>query len=762
MVAACSCPGPMRLFVAVEMNPAVQRRGGLIERCARARRGWRRDVAITWVTAERLHVTVRSSARRCGSADAIRRPLAPPLASDGPFDLTLRALARFRQGEAAPCRLGGLDRWTRLAAGDRARGQRAAGACRVVAEERPYRRISRWRASARPAALGRRLAGAVADGARATTVDAITLFESRLSPKGPDASAAVGSPAPANQRPARDRQILEHRCRRSASATWGRSRSRSCCRGGVASICAGRQRKCRGVERAADERGGAAVLAMVLDAVKGTVAVLMAERLPRAAAPVAAGLASVIGHVYPVWLRFRGGKGVATAAGAFACWRRPALAAAAVFALLVVATRFISVGSMAAALTLPVGRSQRWTRRVWWRGGARVAAAIIVYSAPRQSGAAGRARTERQRGRRLISVRFVRSRRGGLGNDARRSTWRVGHDAWLWARDAALVADMQSRRANAVYLPTSAFRQVSRSPPISKRRCRQRRRRVRGALARDARAFLRRAAPYIRPGSRCRQRDEGARAGHVVSCRRSSSRSWGTGIRVAVLSGPSFAAEVARELPTAVSSRSTRDPDVVERVQAEFQAPTSGSTAPTTSLAWRSAARSRTSSPSPPASSKVWAWATTRARRADHARAGRDVAPGLRGRRQARNAGRADRPRRSGADLHRTLSRNRHVGIELAQGPRVAGRARRHEDGGRGRADDRGGAGAGRAYGVELPIAAQVAELLAGRKDAGRRWRIDGAAAAGGGWISGYPHGCNSSGQWFGGRWDWGCWGFGS
>ena len=123
-----------------------------------------------------------------------------------------------------------------------------------------------------------------------------------------------------------------------------------------------------------------AVLAMALDGLKGMLAVLVAQGVaPGSAAPVAAGLASVLGHVYPPWLRFHGGKGVATAAGAFSLLAPVALGiAAAVFVIAVLATRFISVGSVSAAVTLALVTAATDSPRLVIAG-ACAAAAIIVH-----------------------------------------------------------------------------------------------------------------------------------------------------------------------------------------------------------------------------------------------------------------------------------------------------------------------------------------------------------------------------------------------
>ena len=68
----------------------------------------------------------------------------------------------------------------------------------------------------------------------------------------------------------------------------------------------------------------------------------------------AAGAAAIVGHIYPVWLRWHGGKGVAVAAGVFSVLAPVAtLLAAAVFFTIVWVTRVVSLGSVAATVTLP-------------------------------------------------------------------------------------------------------------------------------------------------------------------------------------------------------------------------------------------------------------------------------------------------------------------------------------------------------------------------------------------------------------------------
>lgn len=97
------------------------------------------------------------------------------------------------------------------------------------------------------------------------------------------------------------------------------------------------------------------VVVMGLDVAKGALAVLLASVTNSGATLTAlAAAAAVVGHIYPVWLRFHGGKGVAVAAGVFAVLTPIATAVAAVLFLVIVwSTRYVSLGSIAATLALP-------------------------------------------------------------------------------------------------------------------------------------------------------------------------------------------------------------------------------------------------------------------------------------------------------------------------------------------------------------------------------------------------------------------------
>lgn len=133
------------------------------------------------------------------------------------------------------------------------------------------------------------------------------------------------------------------------------------------------------VSRRAGKMAG--VLTLLLDAAKGCIAVLIAKTVSGDDWVIAAAaIAALVGHIFPVWLGFRGGKGVATGVGIFLVLAPVALlCAGVVFVAIVMLTRYVSLGSITAAVLIPV--------LVWWQSDSQplllaavAGAALIVFA----------------------------------------------------------------------------------------------------------------------------------------------------------------------------------------------------------------------------------------------------------------------------------------------------------------------------------------------------------------------------------------------
>lgn len=104
---------------------------------------------------------------------------------------------------------------------------------------------------------------------------------------------------------------------------------------------------------------GLGLATLILDACKGLAAVVLARALSggeqQKLVMTVAALCAVVGHLFPVWLKFRGGKGVATSFGSFALIApKSIVCVVGLFLLIVAATRYVSMGSVVASAAFPV------------------------------------------------------------------------------------------------------------------------------------------------------------------------------------------------------------------------------------------------------------------------------------------------------------------------------------------------------------------------------------------------------------------------
>jgi len=293
---------------------------------------------------------------------------------------------------------------------------------------------------------------------------------------------------------------------------------------------------------------------------------------------------------------------------------------------------------------------------------------------------------------------------------------RVGHDVRLWARDPALVADMAARRANAVYLPdvtlpdsvsvTASLEAALGATDLI----------VSAIPSHGCRTVMRAAAPYVAPEATIVSATKGLETNTLRRMSEVIAEELGPKRPVVVLSGPSFASEVAQQLPTAVLAASS-DQVAADRVQAEFRGPyfrLYGSpdvvgveigAALKNVIAIAAGVVEGLGLGHNALAALITRGLAEVTRLACAAGGRRETLAGLSGL----------------GDLVLTctgsLSRNRHVGIELARGRKLADILAGMKMIAEGVRTTGAALALGAQYGVELPIATQMADVLAGRSD---------------------------------------------
>ena len=293
---------------------------------------------------------------------------------------------------------------------------------------------------------------------------------------------------------------------------------------------------------------------------------------------------------------------------------------------------------------------------------------------------------------------------------------RVGHHVHLWGRDRALVDDMMARRANAVYLPDVALPASVGVTHLLDQAVHEAEMIVAAVPSHGFRAAIRAAAPHLAHGAVLVSATKGLEVDTQLRMSEVIAHEVGSRHPIVVLSGPSFASEVAHELPTAVLAASA-DAGATELVQAEFRGPTFrlyGSDdvvgveiggALKNIIAIAAGVVEGLGLGQNALAALITRGLAEVSRLACAAGGRRETLAGLSGL----------------GDLvltcTGTLSRNRHVGIELARGRSLTEVLAGMKMVAEGVRTTGAALALGERCGVELPITAQMAEVLAGRTD---------------------------------------------